>query len=173
MDIDGLDDVPGTVSIWYGPVGSAEPWYARAEHVTHYAASTMKVAVLLAAQHAHETGRLDLDTPVPVTDRFASAVGGDFVLARARDDDSAVWGRLRPLAAPEAREDRAKGLPPHARIAHKSGWVTGIRHGAAVVDREGGRRYLLVVCTTTTLPDGAARALLARVAAWSFEQAGA
>src|SRR5256885_3962127 len=117
MDIDGLDDVPGTVSIWYGPVGSAEPWYARAEHVTHYAASTMKVAVLLAAQHAHETGRLDLDTPVPVTDRFASAVGGDFVLARARDDDSAVWERLRPQATPRRLARRviipASNPPPH------------------------------------------------------------
>jgi beta-lactamase class A len=257
MDIDGLNDVPGTVSIWYGPVGSAEPWYARAEHVRHYAASTMKVAVLLAAQHAHETGRLDLDTPVPVTDRFASAAGGKFVLARARDDDPMVWAlrgreaRLRwlaermivrssnlatnvvlahiglaaadaewrlagarhsriergiedaparaagftnevtaadlallmtaatradpwvmaTLAATEDREDLAAGLPPDARIAHKSGWVTGIRHGAGVVDRADGCRYLLVVCTTTTLPDGAARALLARVAAWSFEQA--
>src|SRR5256885_16164038 len=90
--------VPGTVSVWCAPLG-AGPWYARAEHVTHYAASTMKVAVLLAAQHAHETGRLDLDTPVPVTDRFASAVGGDFVLARARDDDSAVWERLGPEGA--------------------------------------------------------------------------
>src|SRR2546429_9063797 len=98
-NMDGLEDVRGRVSVWYGRVGSAEPWYARAEHVTHYAASTMKVAVLLAAQHAHETGRLDLDTPVPVTDRFASAVGGDFVLAPARDADSAVWERLGPQAA--------------------------------------------------------------------------
>jgi beta-lactamase class A len=252
-----IGDVPGTVSIWFGPVGSAEPWYARDEHVPHYAASTMKIAVLLAAQHAHEVGTIDLDTPVPVTDRFASAAGGDFVLARARDDDPMVWalrGReatlrwlaermivrssnlatnvvlahvglaaadaewrlagarhsriergiedaparaagftnevtaadlallmtaatradpwvMATLAATEDREDLAKGLPPDARIAHKSGWVTGVRHGAAVVDRADGHRYLLVVCTTTTLPDGAARALLARVAAWSFEQA--
>src|SRR2546423_7408806 len=110
MDIDGLDDVPGTFSIWYGPVGSAEPWYARAEHVTHYAASTMKVAVLLAAQHAHEAGRLDLDTPVPVTDRFTCAAGGDFVLARTPDDDPAVWKRLRPRATPP-RLARRHGRP--------------------------------------------------------------
>src|SRR5947207_813463 len=135
MDIDGLDDVPGTVSVWYGPVGSAEPWYARHEHVTHYAASPRKVAVLLAAA--------------------------------TRADP---W-IMATLAATEDRDDLAAGLPPDARIAHKSGWVTGIRHGAAVVEGEGGCRYLLVVCTTTTLPDGAARALLARVAAWSFEQA--
>ena len=35
--------VPGTVSVWCAPLG-AGPWYARAEHVPHYAASTMKVA---------------------------------------------------------------------------------------------------------------------------------
>ena len=35
-------------------------------------------------------------------------------------------------------------------------------------DRADGCRYLLVVCTTTTLPDAAARALLARVAAASW-----
>jgi beta-lactamase class A len=250
--------VPGTVSVWCAPLG-AGPWYARAEHVPHYAASTMKVAVLLAAQHAHEAGTLDLDRPVPVTDRFASAAPGapDYVLAHAPDDDPAPWERLggtaslrwlaermivrssnlatnivlahvgigsahrewaragarhsrlgrgiedaaaraagitnevtaadlgallaaatradrwvmATLAATEHRDDLAAGLPPGTRIAHKSGWVTGVRHGAGVIELAGGCRYLLVVCTTTALPDGAARRLLARVAAVSVEQA--
>jgi beta-lactamase class A len=248
--------VPGTVSVW---CGTDAPWYTRAEHVPHYAASMMKVAVLLAAQHAHEAGTLDLDKPVPVTDRFASAAPGapDYVLAPAPDDDPLVWRSLHgaaplrwlaermivrssnlatnivlahvgigsadrewalagarhsrigrgiedaaaraagitnevtaadlgalldaatradrwvmaTLAATEHRDDLAAGLPPGTRIAHKSGWVTGVRHGAAVVEPAGGRRYLLVVCTTTALPDVAARRLLARVAAVSVEQA--
>jgi beta-lactamase class A len=219
----------------------------------------MKVAVLLSAQHAHEAGTLDLDAPVRVTDRFASAAPGapDYVLARAPDDDPATWERLggtaplrwlaermivrssnlatnivlahvgvgsahrewalagarhsrigrgiedaaaraagltnevtaadlgalmtavraaggwvlATLEATEDRDDLAAGLPPGTRIAHKSGWVTGVRHGAAVVEPAGGCPYLLVVCTTTALPDVAARRLLARVAAVSFEQA--
>jgi beta-lactamase class A len=259
MRLADLDAVPGTVSIWYGPVGADKPWYARAEHVPHYAASTMKVAVLLAAQHAHEAGTLDLDTPVPVTDRFASAAPGapDYVLARAPEDDPVTWERLggtaplrwlaermivrssnlatnivlahvglgsahrewalagarhsrigrgiedaaaraagltnevtaadlgalmtsaseaggwvmATLEATEDRDDLAAGLPPGTRIAHKSGWVTGVRHGAAVIEPAGGCPYLLVVCTTTALPDVAARRLLARIAAVSVEEA--
>jgi beta-lactamase class A len=221
----------------------------------------MKVAVLVAAQHAHETGTLDLDTPVPVIDRFASAApeAPDYVLAQVPDDDPMVWARLGgtaalrwlaermivrssnlatnivlshvgidaanrawarsgarhsrigrgiedaaaraagitnevtaadlgalldtaatgpgpwvmdTLAAQEHRDDLAAGLPAGARLAHKSGWVTGVRHGAAVVYPAGGSPYTLVVCTTGALPDAAARRLLARVAAVSVEQPG-
>src|SRR2546430_16839372 len=113
--------VPGTVSVWCAPLG-AGPWYARAEHVPHYAASAMKVAVLLAAQHAHQAGTLDLDRPVPATDRFASAAPGapDYVLAHAPDDDPAPWVRLRRSRAPplpggvrlrRAGQPRAHRLP--------------------------------------------------------------
>jgi len=253
-----LDDIPGTVSVWCAGIGAAQPVYARAEHVPHYAASTMKIAVLAAAQ------RHDLHRPVPVTDRFASAVPGtDFVLRQAKDDDPAVWARLGGtaplgwlaermivsssnlatnlvlgqvgLAAADAvwrlvgarhsrigrgiedaparaagitnevtaydlarlldaialgrlagaermldilsatahREDIAAGLPAGVRLAHKSGWVTGVRHGAGVVYPAGRSPYTLVVCSSTTLPDGAARALLARIAARSWAELGA
>src|SRR2546430_5840897 len=102
--------VPGTVSVWCAPLG-AGPWYARAEHVPHYAASTMKVAVLLAAQHAHEAGTLDLDRPVPVTDRFASAAPGapDYVLAHAPDDDPVPWERPRGTPRPRRPAGGAVG----------------------------------------------------------------
>jgi beta-lactamase class A len=252
-----LDAVAGTVSVWCGPVGADRPWYARAEHVPHYAASTMKIAVLAAAHHAHEAGIVDLDTPVPVTDRFRSAAPGapGYRLRRAADDDPAVWDRLGgtatlrwlaermivrssnlatnlvldrvgiaaadaewrhvgarssrigrgiedvaaaaagitnqvtaadlaallsglvlraehgPLAvlqAQEQRDDLPAGLPPGTRVAHKSGWVRGVRHGAAVVYPAGRPRYTLVVCTTSALPDAAACRLLARVAAASW-----
>ena len=75
---------------------------------------------------------------------------------------------LATLAAQEHRDDLAAGLPAGTRMAAKSGWVTGVRHGAAVVFPAGRPPYTLVVCTTTTLPDAAARALLARVAAASW-----
>jgi beta-lactamase class A len=75
---------------------------------------------------------------------------------------------LDTLRAQETRDDLAAGLPPGTRIAHKSGWVPGVRHGAAIVYPAGGSPYTLVVCTTTALPDAAARSLLARVAAASW-----
>jgi beta-lactamase class A len=256
-----LDAVPGTVSVWCAHLGEAIPFYARAEHVPHFAASTMKVAVLVAAYRAHEAAALDLDAPVGVHDRFGSAVGADFVLPHAPDDDAEVWARLggtatvrwltermivtssnlatnlvlehvgvpaadavwalagardstirrgiedgparaagltntvtaydlaallsgialdrlagtescremrAVLCATRHREDIAAGLPAGTRIAHKSGWVTGVRHGAGVVYPAGSSPYLLVVCSTTALPDRAARRLLARVAAASW-----
>ncbi|GAA5191956.1 hypothetical protein GCM10023322_50490 [Rugosimonospora acidiphila] len=95
--IDGLDDVPGTVSVWCAPLGSAAPRYERLPDERHYAASTMKVAVLAALHRAHEAGRLDLDAPVPVRNRFVSALAGapEFSLGGPRDDnDDAVWDRL-------------------------------------------------------------------------------
>ncbi len=94
-----LEAVPGTVSVWCAHLGEAIPHYAHQEHVPHYAASTMKVAVLVAAYRAHEAGALDLDAPVAVHDRFDSAAGGDaaggvFVLPHAPDNDAEVWARL-------------------------------------------------------------------------------
>jgi beta-lactamase class A len=256
-----LDAVPGTVSVWCARLGEATPHYARHEHAAHFAASTMKVAVLVAAYRAHEAGALDLDEPVAVHDRFRSAEGGDFVLPHAPDDDAEVWARIGAtatlrwlaehmivtssnlatnvvlehvgvpaadavwalagardsaigrgiedgparaagltntvtaydlaallsgialdrvagtaacrqmravLCATRDREDIAAGLPAGTRIAHKSGWVTGVRHGAGVVYPAGSRPYLLVVCSTSALPDRAARWLLARVAAASW-----
>jgi len=298
-----LDAVPGTVSVWCGPLGGP-PVYARHPDATHYAASTMKVAVLAALYRADEAGTLALDTPVRVDNDFASAVPGAprFGCERAYDSDSVVWERLGQtvplrwlarrmivrssnlatnvvlshvglaavaevwrlagarhsvtrrgiedraareagitnlvtaadlaallaaiatgalagpgtgeaqagpgtagiqtgpgtgetqagpgtagtlagpgacremldvLAAQEHRDDLAAGLPPGTRIAHKGGWVHGVRHGAGVVLPDDAPPYALVVCTTTGLASGddhedPACRLLARVAAASW-----
>jgi beta-lactamase class A len=82
---------------------------------------------------------------------------------------------LDTLCAQELREDLAAGLPPGTRIAHKNGWVSGVRHGAGVVFPADAPPYALVVCATTPLahapaaavPDAACR-LLAVVAAASW-----
>jgi beta-lactamase class A len=80
---------------------------------------------------------------------------------------------LDVLAAQEHRDDLAAGLPPGTRIAHKGGWVHGVRHGAGVVLPDDAPPYALVVCTTTGLASGddhedPACRLLARVAAASW-----
>lgn len=265
---DQLAAVPGTVSVWFGPVGGP-PAYERQAAATHYAASTMKVAVLAALHRAAEAGRLDLDAEVPVRNEFASAAPSApaFGCKRGYDNDDEVWARvggaapLRWLArrmivrssnlatnhviaqvglpaiadvwrdagarhsltgrgiedfaardagitnlitaadlaalmsaiadgtiasprgcqamldvlfAQEHVDDLAAGLPPGTRIAHKNGWVHGVRHGAGVVYPKDAPPYAIAVCTTTELADDEdgddeARRLIARVstAAWA------
>ena len=80
---------------------------------------------------------------------------------------------LDVLLAQERREDLAAGLPPGIRIAHKNGWVTGVRHGAGVVFPEDAPPYAIVVCTTIPVGEVATGldpcALVARIsaAAWA------
>jgi beta-lactamase class A len=262
-----LAAVPGTVSVWCGPLGGP-PAYARLADATHYAASTMKVAVLAALYRADGAGSLALDTPVPIRNDFGSAAPAAprFGCRREYDSDGEVWDRLGEtvplrwlarrmivqssnlatdvvlsyvglpavgevwrlagarhsmtlraiedyaaqdagitnlvtaadlaallsalatgrLAGPDAtremldvlvaqehRDDLAAGLPPGTRIAHKGGWVRGVRHGAGVVFPQDAPPYAVVVCTTTELASGSRRddpacRLVARVAAASW-----
>jgi beta-lactamase class A len=263
-----LAAVPGTVSVWHGPVGGP-PAYARNPDTTHYAASTMKVAVLAALYRAAEAGAVDLDGEVPVRNEFPSAAPGApaFGCTLEYDNDDEVWARvgatatlrwlarrmimrssnlatnhviahvglravaavwreagarhsvtsrgiedyaardagmdnlvtaadlaalfgsiashaiagpdscramLEVLFAQEHREDLAAGLPTGTRIAHKNGWVQGVRHGAGVVFPDDAPAYAIVVCTTTELADDEdgddeACRLIARIsaAAWA------
>jgi beta-lactamase class A len=237
----------GTVSVWCGPVGSSRAAYARLADAAHYAASTMKVAVLVALYRAHAAGSLDIDAEVPVVNDFASALPGAPRFAIDRDRDDGVWDRLggpatlrwlarqmivrssnlatnvvlahvdaryvprlvgatrmrlergigdtaardagidnvvtardlaillgavtdpeviEVLCAQEHREDLAAGLPAGTRAAHKSGWVTGVRHAAGIVYPADARPYTIVVCTTGTGDD--APALIARIVAASW-----
>ncbi|WBB54112.1 serine hydrolase [Verrucosispora sp. WMMD573] len=242
-----LDREPGTISVYAGHLGAPPAWTRYAE-ATHYAASTMKLAVLAALHRAAEAGQFDLDAPVEVVNRFTSARpdAPPYSCRRAYDNDEAVWDRLggraslrwlaermivrssnlatnlviqhvglpavaevwrlagarhsvtgrgiedfaareaqitnlvtaadlaallgavatgasRPgpvaspagcaamldvLCAQQIRQDIAEGLPPGVRLAHKNGWVRGVRHGAAVVYPADAETYVLVVCTT-------------------------
>ena len=58
---------------------------------------------------------------------------------------------LDVLLAQEHREDLAAGLPEGTRIAHKNGWVRGVRHGAGGGLPDDAPPYLIAVCTTTDL----------------------
>ncbi|MDI1465441.1 class A beta-lactamase-related serine hydrolase [Catellatospora sp. KI3] len=86
---------PGTASVWFGPVGGPAA-YARAEHARHYAASTMKVGVMVAAWRAAEAGSLDLDAPVLVHNEHVSTAPGAPAYRNdpEYDSDEAVWARL-------------------------------------------------------------------------------
>ncbi len=272
-----LDAVPGTASVWCGRPGAETPTFSREADATHYAASTMKAAVLAALHRHAEAGLLDLDRAVPVRNEFVSADAGapTFACSQSYDNDDAVWARvggtaalrwlaermivrssnlatnivlahvgapavadawkivgarhsvvgrgiedsaaaaagitnlvtsadlaallgaiergshtpgqlagakscramLDTLLAQECTEDLAAGLPEGTRIAHKNGWLPGVRHGAGVVFPDDAPPFVIVVCLTTPLAvneqDDEACQLVARVAAaaWSDRHA--
>jgi len=56
------------------------------------------------------------------------------------------------------------GLPRHTRIAHKSGWIEGQHHDAAIVWVHGHPRYVLVVLTRGLADRTASAALIADLA---------
>ncbi|HLT60766.1 MAG TPA: serine hydrolase, partial [Microlunatus sp.] len=60
----------------------------------HYAASTMKLPLVLAAYRLAAAGRLDLDAEVAVHNEFTSQVGGTFQVVREDDSDPQPWERL-------------------------------------------------------------------------------
>ena len=51
------------------------------------------------------------------------------------------------LARQEFNEEIPAGLPAGTRVAHKTGWITGVTHDAAIVYPPGRKPYVLVVLT--------------------------
>lgn len=51
------------------------------------------------------------------------------------------------LAGQEFNEEIPAGLPPGTKVAHKTGWITGVQHDAAIVYPGGRKPYVLVVLT--------------------------
>lgn len=83
----------GTVSVWFGPLDGT-PWFTHDEHAVHYAASTMKVPLVLRLQQCVDAG-LDPDSTVLVHDEFDSVVAGQrYTAHQSYDNDDAVWRRL-------------------------------------------------------------------------------
>jgi beta-lactamase class A len=83
----------GSFSIWSGPLTS-EAWFEHRADEQHYAASTMKLALVMAAYRQAEAGRLDLDATVPVHNDFRSrGDGATFHIDEGEDSDPEVWRR--------------------------------------------------------------------------------
>jgi beta-lactamase class A len=82
---------PGVASVWFGPFGGPAR-YARAGNETHYAASTMKVGVMVAAWRAVP----DLERKVLVHNEHRSAAPGRAIYGNDRHDDGdpLVWQAL-------------------------------------------------------------------------------
>ncbi|WP_405058133.1 class A beta-lactamase-related serine hydrolase [Kribbella sp. NBC_01505] len=60
-------------------------------------------------------------------------------------------------------------LPPGTRVEHKNGWDVRIRHDGGIVRPPDADPFVLVVCTTSDLPDVRAQQLIADIAleAWN------
>lgn len=69
------------------------------------------------------------------------------------------------LARQEFNEGIPAGLPPGTRVAHKTGWITGIRHDGGIVYAPGGHRYVLVVLTKGIENPTAADSLITAISA--------
>ena len=82
------------VSVWLGAPGGPPLLSLRSDAV-HYAASTMKLPLVIAAYRRHERGELDLDQPVQVHNAFSSAYDGSrFSLDQDGDQDDETWDRI-------------------------------------------------------------------------------
>jgi beta-lactamase class A len=91
--VDGLDPT-GTWSVWSGPTAGAA-WFESNADAQHYAASTMKLPLVVAAYREAEAGRLDLDSATKVRNEFASVYDGSpFSLDRDEDSDRQPWNRM-------------------------------------------------------------------------------
>lgn len=84
---------PGTVAVHlrslHGTVAAGRRSKSR-----HYAASTMKLAVVVAASREIGAGRLHVGEELEIRDTFPSAAGGLFTTRAADDQDEPTWQRL-------------------------------------------------------------------------------
>lgn len=90
---DGISENPGLTASFQlatadGVVADLDPTGA------HYAASTMKLPLVLAAYRLHDAGSLDLDSRVTVHNNFRSQVGGTYGIDREDDSDDIVWRQI-------------------------------------------------------------------------------
>jgi len=90
-----LAQVPANgFSLWAAPL-HADPEVVHDERREHYAASTMKLSLVIAAYRLADAGRLDLDQPIAVHDEFVSTTGtATFSIDRAEDSDPEPWRRV-------------------------------------------------------------------------------
>ena len=83
----------GTFSLWAGPV-AGPPVLAHRAEAQHYAASTMKIWVVLAAYRGADAQTLDLNSTVTLHNTFFSAATGrPFSVDRADDGDPEPFRR--------------------------------------------------------------------------------
>lgn len=82
------------LSVWLGGL-DGHSRYEHDAHAPHYAASTMKLPLVMAAFRRAARGELDLAAEVPVRGTFASVVDGSpFELDETEDQDPVTWAAV-------------------------------------------------------------------------------
>lgn len=95
------------MSVWLGSTDGRCRW-AHDAHAPHYAASTMKLPLVVAAFRRAVRGELDLAQAVPVTATFASVFDGSpFALDAEDDQDSETWAAIGGTCTVGELADRA------------------------------------------------------------------
>ncbi|TDD21278.1 serine hydrolase [Kribbella turkmenica] len=99
-----------------------------------------------------------------------SAAGLAGVLRAVGNQEGASGDHLRDLLAGNQWNGEIPAqLPAGTRVEHKNGWDTRIRHDGGIVRPPDADPFVLVVCTTSGLPDADAQQLIASIAleAWN------
>ncbi len=95
------------------------------------------------------------------------------VLSAIAEDRAASTASCRAmveiLARQEFNEGIPAGLPPGTRVAHKTGWITGIRHDGGIVYPPDGGAYVLVVLTRGIEDVDVADRLIVAISRLTFE----
>jgi beta-lactamase class A len=93
-----------------------------------------------------------------------------FAIAEGRAASKAsTRAMLDILGHQEFNEEIPAGLPPGTRVAHKTGWITGTLHDAALVYPPGRPPFILVVLTKGIADEKLARTLIQDIARMSWE----
>ena len=106
---------------------------------------------------AYERGMNNTTTARDLAILLNAIASPGVVSAKSRAD------MVEVLLGQELNEEIPAGLPPGTRVAHKTGWITRVRHDAAIVYPEGRAPYILVVLTRN-VTDPAAKVLIADIA---------
>jgi beta-lactamase class A len=99
-----------------------------------------------------------------------SSAGMAGVLVAVGNQEGASGDYLRDLLAGNQWNGEIPAqLPAGTRVEHKNGWDTRIRHDGGIVRPTDADPFVLVVCTTSDLPDGEAQKLIGSIAleAWN------
>lgn len=118
IDALGAEAPESTVSVWLGDLAGHARYASHADDA-HYAASTMKLPLVLAYQRQVVSGRLDPERAVPVHNAFRSVADGSvFALDPADDQDPETWAAIGST--------RAVGQLAEHAITHSGNLATNL-----------------------------------------------